>query len=83
MTSPIIEIQIGASGRVVIPAELRHQLGLTSGDHLVARIDQGRLVLEKPETVKHRLKQRFAHLKDQGVIEELISDRRAAAQKEA
>lgn len=83
MASSAIEVQIGASGRLVIPAELRHQLALKTGDRLVARIEEGRLVLEKAETIKQRLKQRFAHLKDRGAIEDLIAERRAAAEEEA
>lgn len=83
MASLANEIQIGSSGRLVIPASLRRQLGIKPGDRLVAHIEDGRLVLEKAETIKQRLKQRFAHLKDQGIVENLIADRRAAAQKEA
>jgi bifunctional DNA-binding transcriptional regulator/antitoxin component of YhaV-PrlF toxin-antitoxin module len=62
---------------------LRHQLALKTGDRLVVRIEERRLVLEKAETIKQRLKQRFAHLKGQGVVDDLIADRRAAAQEEA
>ncbi len=82
MATTAIEVRIGESGRLVIPAELRHQLGLNAGDRLVARIEEGRLVFEKAETIKQRLKQRFAHLKGKGVIGDLIADRQAAAQAE-
>jgi AbrB family looped-hinge helix DNA binding protein len=83
MANPTIEVQIGASGRLVIPAELRHQLDLQTGDRLIARIEDGRLILEKTVTIKQRLKQRFAHLKGQGIVDDLIADRRAAAEGEA
>jgi AbrB family looped-hinge helix DNA binding protein len=83
MASQSVEVQVGASGRLVIPAELRHQLSLKTGDRLVARIEDGRLVLEKAETIKQRLKQRFAHLKGQDVVEDLIAERRAAAAEES
>lgn len=82
MTSPTIEVQIGASGRLVIPAEFRHLMGLASGDRLVARVENERLVFEKSETIKQRLKGRFAHLKGQGLVDELIAERRLAAQEE-
>ena len=82
MATTAVEVKIGEGGRLVIPSELRHQLGLNSGDRLVARVEDGRLVLEKAETIKQRLKQRFAHLKGQGVIDDLIADRRSAAQAE-
>jgi AbrB family looped-hinge helix DNA binding protein len=82
MADLAIEVKIGGSGRLVIPAELRHQLGLNTGDRLVAHIEEGRLVLEKAETIKQRLKQRFAHLRGQGVVDDLIAERRAAAADE-
>jgi AbrB family looped-hinge helix DNA binding protein len=37
---------------MVVPAALRRSLGLKEGDTLVARTEQGRLVLEKPESIK-------------------------------
>ena len=83
MASSSIEVQIGASGRFVIPAALRHQLMLKPGDRLVAHIEEGRLVLEKAEAIKRRLQQRFAHLKGQGLVAELIAERRAAAKEQA
>jgi AbrB family looped-hinge helix DNA binding protein len=82
MANSAIEVQVGASGRVVIPAELGHQLGLNQGDRIVARIEEGRLVLEKAENIKQRLKQRFAHLKGQGLVDEMIAERRTAAAEE-
>ncbi len=52
MTSPTIEVQIGASGRLVIPAEFQHLMGLASGDRMVARIEDDCLIFEKTETIK-------------------------------
>jgi AbrB family looped-hinge helix DNA binding protein len=43
------EIHLGAQGRLVIPARLRRQLGLRQGDTLIARSEQGRLIVEKAE----------------------------------
>jgi hypothetical protein len=37
-------------------------LGLEEGDRLVARHEADRLVLEKPEQIKQRLKARFAQV---------------------
>ena len=83
MADLAVEVKVGESGRLVIPAELRHRMGLKTGDRLVARLDdEGRLIFEKAESIKKRLKQQFAHLKGQGVIDDLIAERRAAAQKE-
>lgn len=78
----MVEVQIGVSGRIVIPAEFRHQLGLMPGDRIVARVEQDQLIFEKAETIKRRLKQRYAHLKGQKVVEDLITERRIAARQE-
>lgn len=78
-----IEVSLGRQGRLVIPAALRRSLGLAEGDTLVARQEQGRLVLEKPETIKQRLHSRFARVPaDRRLVDELLAERRLAAQRE-
>ena len=73
------EVQLGPQGRVVIPALLRRQLGFEPGDKLIVRLEDDRLILEKPETIKHRLKARFAHVpKGRSLADELISERRGS-----
>jgi len=77
------EIQIGPQGRVVIPAPLRKALDLHPGEILIAHIEQGCLIFEKPDAIKRRLKARFAHLpKDVSLADELIAERRVEAKKE-
>ncbi|UFP93208.1 hypothetical protein [Gloeobacter morelensis] len=45
---------------------------------------QGRLVLEKQDTIKQRLKARFAHLPEEhSLVDDLIAERREAARAEA
>ena len=53
------EVQVGAQGRVVIPAALRKALKMEPGDRLIARMEGGSFVLERRETVMHRLQERF------------------------
>jgi len=76
-------VRVGPQGRVVIPAALRHSLGIDVGDTLVARSENGRLVLEKPEAILARIRERFRDLPD-GVdlADELIAERRAEAKRE-
>lgn len=77
------EVQLDPQGRLVIPAPLRRSLGFESGDHLIARMEGGRLILEKTETVKQRLKNRFAHLPPTASLtEELMAERREEAKRE-
>lgn len=77
------EVQLDPQGRLVIPAQLRRSLGFESGDSLIARTEDGRLILEKAGTIKQRLKNRFAHLpQTTSLAEELIADRREEAKRE-
>lgn len=77
------EVQLDPQGRLVIPAQLRRSLGFESGDSLIARTEDGRLILEKAGTIKQRLKNRFAHLPPTtSLAEELIADRREEAKRE-
>ncbi len=77
-------LQLGPQGRVVIPAELRRELQLESGDQLVAHVEQDRLVLEKPEAILRRIRASLAGLpQDVLLSEELIKERREEAKREA
>ncbi|MFO7629779.1 MAG: AbrB/MazE/SpoVT family DNA-binding domain-containing protein [Prochlorococcaceae cyanobacterium] len=78
-----MEVSLGRQGRLVIPAQLRRSLGLEEGDRLVARQEADRLVLEKPEQIKQRLKARFARVPvERRLVEELIAERRVESQRE-
>lgn len=78
------EVHLDSQGRLVIPAPLRRSLGFESGDSLIARMEEGRLILEKPHTIKQRLKNRFARLPPSlSLAEELIVERREEAKREA
>lgn len=81
--SKSVEVNLGSQGRLVIPAILRRSLGFEAGDTLIARQEEGRLVLEKPETIKLRLKARWAQVsKDRSLVSELIAERREEAKRE-
>lgn len=82
--SEAVEVNIDKQARLVIPATLRRSLGLHEGDRLIAREEDGRLVLEKRETIQQRLRARFAHIpKERSIVDEFIAERREAAKKEA
>jgi bifunctional DNA-binding transcriptional regulator/antitoxin component of YhaV-PrlF toxin-antitoxin module len=64
----------------LIPAALRRSLGLGEGDTLVARQEQGKLVLEKPSAIKQHLWARFAGLPaERQLVYELLAERRLQA----
>ena len=77
------KVAVGPQGRLVVPAELRRELGFAPGDTLIATVEDGRLVLQKRETVLRRLRQRFAHIPaGVSLADELISERRAESRRE-
>ncbi|MEA3276786.1 MAG: AbrB/MazE/SpoVT family DNA-binding domain-containing protein [Pseudomonadota bacterium] len=78
------EVQVGAQGRLVIPAALRKALHLKPGDRLLIRQEGESLVLEPREAVVKRLQGLFAHIpKDVSLVDELIAERREEAAREA
>jgi AbrB family looped-hinge helix DNA binding protein len=80
---PAVEVSVGRQGRLEIPAVLRRSLGLGEGDTLVARQEQGRLVLEKPSAIRQRLRDRFAGVPaERRLVDELLAERRLEAQQE-
>jgi AbrB family looped-hinge helix DNA binding protein len=76
------EVHLSAQGRVVIPVALRRALGFHAGDALVARNEDGRLVIEKADIIKQRLKARFTAASDRSLASELMKDRHDEAKKE-
>jgi AbrB family looped-hinge helix DNA binding protein len=79
-----IKLHVGPQGRIVIPARLRRAWGIEKGSVLLARLEEDQLVLEKPSQVLERVKRRFAALQNQpSLADELIAERRVAAEREA
>ena len=42
---PPISVKISSNHRIVVPPEIRKELGLQAGDHLLARVRDGVIVL--------------------------------------
>ena len=67
----------------MIPARMRERLGIGAGERLVARVEDGRVVLEKRENVLRRLRGRFAVVpREVSLVDEMISERREEARRE-
>lgn len=82
-TTSIVEMQVGPQGRVVIPAALRKAWQVRPGETLLARLEDDRLILEKPAQIAARVKGRFAALDGHpSLAEELIVERRREAAQE-
>jgi len=77
------EVQLGAQGRLVIPAALRKSLNLEQGDRLIVRQEGESLVLERREATESRLWEMFSHLpREVKLVDELIAERRSEARSE-
>lgn len=76
-------VRIGRQGRVVLPAEVRHRLGLKEGQVLVVREDEGRVILETRESILGRLRAPFETIpRGVSLADELIAERRREAAAE-
>jgi AbrB family looped-hinge helix DNA binding protein len=79
----MVTVTIKPDGRVLIPARLRAELEAAPGEALVARVEGGRLILEKRAEVISRLQERFAHAQPRvSLVDELLADRRAEVERE-
>lgn len=78
-------VKLGENGRVVIPAEVRKDLNLQTGDDLLLTVEDGeiRICSQRQAYEKARsLVQRFIP-KDVSLVDELIAHRREEAGREA
>ncbi|MCH9697216.1 MAG: AbrB/MazE/SpoVT family DNA-binding domain-containing protein [Gammaproteobacteria bacterium] len=76
-----LNISLGQNGRIVIPASVRKLLELKEGQRLRLHLEDKKIVLEKTDDVIQKLKNRFSFI-DESLSEELVQDRRKAAEKE-
>lgn len=82
-TSEQARVNVDPQGRIVIPARLRRSLAIEQGDTLVARLEEGRIVLEKREEVLARVRRRFEKVpREVSLADELVSERREEARRE-
>jgi AbrB family looped-hinge helix DNA binding protein len=74
------QVRLGPQGRIVVPAELRRELGLGEGTEMAIRSDGRRLILEPRAEVLRRLRRRFAKVPDGiSLADELAADRQEEA----
>jgi AbrB family looped-hinge helix DNA binding protein len=67
----------------VLPAEVRHRLGLEEGQVLVVREEEGRVILETREGILGRLRAPFETIPPGvSLADELIAERRREAAAE-
>jgi AbrB family looped-hinge helix DNA binding protein len=76
---------MGKQGRIVVPAELRRELGLEEGARLVARVEDGELRISTMRANLERARRIVRQYVPEGVslVDELIAERREDARREA
>jgi AbrB family looped-hinge helix DNA binding protein len=79
----MLTVTIKPDGRVLVPAALRKAFGVEPGEPLVARVEEGRLVLERRADVLKRVQGRFAGIgHDVSLVDELLAERRAETDRD-
>ena len=77
-------LRMGKQGRIVVPADIRSELGFEEGVRLVARVIDGELRIltyqANLERIRERVRARGGATGN--VVDELIADRRAEAIRE-
>lgn len=78
------QVTIGERGRLVLPSSVRSALGITPGTRmLLSTEDDGSLRLRPYRAVADESRGLFANLtKDGSLVEELLAERRAEAERE-
>jgi len=78
-------VNVNKQGRLVIPAELRRELGIGPGASLVAYVERGRLVVEDRKHLLKRLQDEVAEQtgpRTPSMVDHLIAERRMEARAE-
>ena len=77
-------LMVAPNGRVVIPADIRAALGVKDGGKLIARVENGALVLETIQSAVARAQAMVRKYIPEGtsLVDELIAERRAEAERE-
>jgi AbrB family looped-hinge helix DNA binding protein len=79
-----VRCKINQNGRIVIPAAIRHEMGLKTGETLLMEVEDGVLRIESYSARIRRIQQEFAQYAKPGVLasDELIAERREEARRE-
>ncbi len=79
-------IKMANNGRLVMPAALRTEVGLPEGGDFLARVEKGVIILEPRkkalERVRNLVRQYAPSADGTSVVDELIAERHAEAQRE-
>lgn len=71
-------------GRVIVPSGFRKSMGLVKGDTILMELHGDELRIRAAKSALHRIQDKMRALvpTEQSVVDELIADRRAEAERE-
>ncbi|HLI52226.1 MAG TPA: AbrB/MazE/SpoVT family DNA-binding domain-containing protein [Thermomicrobiaceae bacterium] len=77
-------VKLGQGGRIVLPAEFRHALGMEEGDTLFLHLRKGYIEVSTPESTMLRIQEEVRKYVPEGVslVDELFKMRRDEARRE-
>jgi AbrB family looped-hinge helix DNA binding protein len=80
----IVTTKVTQGGRIVIPAEMRKQLGIEIGEDLNLQLENDSLRVTTRQAALRRIQQKLRELAPEGLslVDELIADRRREAENE-
>ncbi len=78
------KLRLSSNGRIVIPAEIRQELGLRAGENVYLDVDDGALRVESYAARLRRVQNELAQYVKPGSLlsDELIAERREEARRE-
>ena len=80
MSGKMVPVKISKQGRLVVPAELRRELGIAGEDDLVASVEEGSLILRRRSDVERELWAMIAERKLD--LDEFLREKREEAARE-
>ncbi len=80
----IVKTRVTQGGRIVIPAEMRKQLGIEIGENVNLELESDSLKVTTSQAALRRIQASLKKLVPEGVslVDELIADRRREAENE-
>ena len=83
-TTPHVVAKIDSQGRILIPADIRRAAGLNVGDQVMLRVERDEVRVFTRASATRRLREIAAryHVPGRSLVDELIAERRAEAERE-
>jgi bifunctional DNA-binding transcriptional regulator/antitoxin component of YhaV-PrlF toxin-antitoxin module len=78
----MFRVKLGPDGSFTLPPEVVGALSLLEGDTLLLTLGEQRVVLQSQRQVTRAIQAKYARPEFAGMVDELIAERRAEAERE-